>query len=79
MIRNKKAKLCLNTMVSNESHVILRMLNSCYKYIDYWIIQDNGSTDGTQDIIRNFFAEKNIQGFLYEIPWQFPEIGRAHV
>ena len=51
-------------MVSNESHVILRMLNSCYKYIDYWIIQDNGSTDGTQDIIRNFFAEKNIQGFL---------------
>lgn len=56
-------------MVANESHCILRMLNSVYQYIDYWVIQDNGSTDGTQDLIRNFFAEKNIPGFLYEIPW----------
>jgi len=56
-------------MVSNESHCILRMLNSVYKYIDYWVIQDNGSKDGTQDLIKNFFAEKGIPGFLYEIPW----------
>ena len=40
--------------------VIERMLESCYKYIDYWVIQDNGSTDGTQDIIQKFFDEKGI-------------------
>ena len=64
-----KAKFVFNTMVANESHCILRMLESVYKYVDYWVIQDNGSTDGTQDLIKNFFAEKEIPGFLYEIPW----------
>jgi len=68
-MNNRKAKFVFNTMVSNESHCIIRMLESVYKYIDYWVIQDNGSTDGTQDMIRNFFTEKNIPGFLYEIPW----------
>lgn len=73
---NKKTKICLNTMVANESHVILRMLDSCWKYIDYWVIQDNGSKDGTQQLIRNFFAEKGIDGFLYETAWQYPGINR---
>lgn len=68
-MNNRKAKFVFNTMVSNESHCILRMLNSVYKHIDYWVIQDNGSKDGTQDLIKNFFAEKGIPGFLYEIPW----------
>ena len=75
---NKKAKICLNAMVANESRTIIRMLNSCYQYIDYWVIQDNGSTDGTQDLIIEFFKEKNIPGFLYEIEWHFPGWNRDH-
>ena len=55
----KKCKIVMTTMFQNESKTIRRMLESCYRYIDYWVIQDNGSTDGTQDIIRNFFSEKN--------------------
>jgi len=66
---NKKTKICLNAMVANEARTITRMLDSCFQYIDYWVIQDNGSTDGTQDIIRNYFKEKGIPGFLYEIEW----------
>ena len=65
-MKPSNVKICLNAMVKNESNTILRMLNSVYQYIDYWVIQDNGSTDGTQDIIKNFFAEKNIPGFLYQ-------------
>ncbi len=65
-------------MVANEARTITRMLNSCYKYIDYWVIQDNGSTDGTQDIIRNFFEEKGIPGFLYETEWLYPGYNRDH-
>ena len=68
-MKNTQTKFCFNTMVNNEAHVIERMLNSVYPYIDYWVIQDNGSTDGTQDIIRNFFEEKGIPGFLYELDW----------
>lgn len=72
----RKAKICLNTMVANESHVITRMLESCYKHIDYWVIQDNGSTDGTQELIQNFFKEKQIPGLLYSVPWKFPGANR---
>jgi glycosyltransferase involved in cell wall biosynthesis len=74
----KKTKICLNAMVANEARTITRMLDSCYKYIDYWVIQDNGSKDGTQDIIRNYFAEKGIPGFLYETEWQYPGFNRDH-
>lgn len=74
----KKTKICLNTMVANEAHCIIRMLESCYQYIDYWVIQDNGSKDGTQDLIRNFFKEKNIPGLLYETEWRFPGYNRDH-
>jgi len=75
---NKKAKICMNSMVANEAKTITRMLESVYKYIDFWVIQDNGSKDGTQDIIRNFFKEKNIAGVLYETEWRFPGYNRDH-
>lgn len=68
----------MNAMVKNEANTIRRMLESCYRYIDYWVVQDNGSTDGTQDIIKNFFAEKGIPGFLYETEWQYPGWNRDH-
>lgn len=75
---NKTTKICLNAMVANEAKTIIRMLDSCVNYIDYWVIQDNGSTDGTQDIIREYFREKGVPGFLYEIEWQFPGWNRDH-
>lgn len=63
-------KICFNAMVKNEAPTIERMLNSVWQYIDYWVIQDNGSEDGTQQIIENFFKEKGIPGFLYQI-WEW--------
>jgi glycosyltransferase involved in cell wall biosynthesis len=77
-MNNKTTKICLNAMVANEARTITRMLDSCYKYIDYWVIQDNGSKDGTQDIIRDYFQEKGIPGFLYETEWQYPGFNRDH-
>ncbi len=61
-------KLCLHMIVKNESHVIERCLKSVMPLIDYWVIVDTGSTDGTQDIVRAFL--KNIPGELHEIPWK---------
>ena len=61
------AKICMITMFKNESKGILRMLESTYKYIDYYVFQDNGSTDGTPDIVKNFFADKDIPGFIYNV------------
>jgi glycosyltransferase involved in cell wall biosynthesis len=65
-----KPKVALCMIVKNESHIIHECLNSIYKYVDYWIISDTGSTDGTQDIIQNFFKEKGIPGELHQDEWK---------
>ena len=54
-------------MFRNEAGVMRRMLDSCYKYIDYAVIQNNGSTDGTDQIVRDFFEEKKIPLYLYDV------------
>lgn len=64
--------ICLNMIVKNESHLIkdtLEKLSAKIKF-SYWCISDTGSTDGTQDIIRQFFAEKGIAGELVEHEWR---------
>lgn len=62
-----RTNICMISMFKNESKGILRMLESVYKYIDFYIFQDNGSTDGTPDIVKDFFKDKNIPGFIYEV------------
>lgn len=63
-------RLSLAMIVKNESHIIHECLETVYKFIDYWVIVDTGSTDGTQDIIKKFFAEKGIPGELHQSEWK---------
>lgn len=60
-------RICLSMIVKNEAHVIERCLASVKPYIDTWAISDTGSTDGTQDIVRRYLADK--PGELIERPW----------
>jgi glycosyltransferase involved in cell wall biosynthesis len=59
--------VCLNMIVRNEALVIRRCLASVLPIIDYWLIVDTGSTDGTQDIVRQCL--KHVPGMLIERPW----------
>ena len=54
-------------IVKDESQVIRRCLSSVMRLIDYWVIVDTGSIDGTQEIIRNYLQK--IPGELHERPW----------
>lgn len=68
--QGKKPTICLNMIVKDEKDVITRCLSSVLPIIDYWVIVDTGSSDGTQEIIKNFMKEKNVAGELHERPWK---------
>jgi glycosyltransferase involved in cell wall biosynthesis len=68
-VENKIPSLCLVMIVKNESKVIKRCIDSVKDYINYWVIVDTGSTDVTQEIIKNVMGEYNIPGELHERPW----------
>ncbi len=63
----ERQKICLNMIVKNEKDVIERCLASVKPFIDYWVIFDTGSTDGTQDMIKDFL--KDIPGELHQSTW----------
>lgn len=60
--------ICLSMIVKNEAHCIERCLNSVKPYIDYWIICDTGSTDNTEEIVRNCL--KDIPGEFHKHEWE---------
>lgn len=72
----KSIGLCM--IVKNEASVIVRCLDSVRPMIDFVLIEDTGSTDGTQEIIRNWLTEKGIAGTVVEEPWRDFAYNRSH-
>jgi len=60
--------LCM--VVKNQAGVISRCIESVRSLIDYVMIVDTGSTDGTQEVIRCFLRDTNLTGIVVEESWQ---------
>ena len=60
-------RIVLTMIVKNETAVLKRSLGSVRGLVDSWCIVDTGSTDGTQDMVRELMAD--IPGELHERPW----------
>jgi glycosyltransferase involved in cell wall biosynthesis len=50
-------KLGWNCILRNEAAIISRCLDSIIPHVDYGIVVDTGSTDGTPDIVKKAFAD----------------------
>src|SRR5271155_4152070 len=72
----KTIGLCM--IVKNESKVILRCLESVHSIVDYVLIEDTGSTDGTQAIIREWLDHVGLPGEVYDEPWRDFAYNRSH-
>lgn len=55
-------------IVKDEAPVIARCLESVKPFIDWWVISDTGSTDGTQQIIRDVM-DGEVPGMLHQDEW----------
>ncbi|MFO1061420.1 MAG: glycosyltransferase family 2 protein [Dongiaceae bacterium] len=72
----KTIGLCM--IVKNEAHVIERCLDSVRPLVDYVLIEDTGSTDGTQRKVAGWLARANLPGAVIEAPWRDFAHNRSH-
>lgn len=61
--------ICLNMIVRDESPVLRRLLTSVKAAIDYFVIVDTGSTDGTPELIRQLAEELGLAGEIHFRDW----------
>ena len=64
----KTIGLCM--IVKNEAHVIERCMESLKRLLDYVLIVDTGSDDGTPQVINNWLNVNNIPGEVIIEPWK---------
>jgi glycosyltransferase involved in cell wall biosynthesis len=69
--------LVLVLMCKDEAPIIRRALESVVPFISYWVVHDTGSTDGTQDIVRETL--KDIPGILIDNEWRNYGVNRSEL
>jgi glycosyltransferase involved in cell wall biosynthesis len=57
-------------IVKNEANTVLRCLDSVGPLVDFVLVGDTGSTDGTQRVIRDWLDKRGIAGEVFDEPWR---------
>lgn len=65
----KTTNICLNMIVKNETGVLPRLLKSVHAFIDYYVIVDTGSDDGTPELIKSEMERYGVDGEIHHREW----------
>ena len=65
----RRTGICLNMIVKDEVPVIERLLHSVQPVIDYFVIVDTGSEDGTLDLIQRLAVDLGLPGEVHSRAW----------
>lgn len=63
-------RIVLTMIVKNEANNIKETLDRYAPFADTWCICDTGSTDGTPQIVTDYFNEKGMPGALKHHKWE---------
>ena len=61
---------CFVAIVKDESHVIVRCLDSIINIATSYLICDTGSTDNTSELITDYMKNKNVPGQVIHKKWK---------
>ena len=67
---SESKRICLMMMIKDEATIIERCLNSVVDLIDYWVVCDTGSSDGTQALVQHYFDSRDVPGELHQHEWK---------
>jgi GR25 family glycosyltransferase involved in LPS biosynthesis/glycosyltransferase involved in cell wall biosynthesis/GT2 family glycosyltransferase len=65
-----RASICLVMIARNEATIIGEGLASALPFIADYVVVDTGSSDGTQEAVRRFFARHGVPGQVVDRPWR---------
>ena len=65
-------------IVKNEAHIITRCLDSVKPLVDYVYIEDTGSDDDTQKVIRDWLTQAGMPGEVVDVEWRDFAYNRTH-
>lgn len=60
----------LAMIVRDEAATVQRCLDSVRPLVDYVLVVDTGSRDGTPDLVRRYLADKGLRGEVVGEPWR---------
>ena len=68
--------LCM--IAKDEAPIIRESLDSVRGLVDFVLVEDTGSTDGTQKVVRQWLEENGVAGAVTEVPWRDFAWNRSH-
>ncbi|NJM33174.1 MAG: glycosyltransferase [Limnobacter sp.] len=62
--------VALVLIARNEAPIIERCLQSACNWVQFVLLQDTGSTDGTQEVVTQWLKSNKLPGKIMETPWE---------